>query len=147
MPVMQPGAPPGMTPPRSGPMPPMGAIPRPPKGVVGGPQGPGGSPMVQPGTGEGMKARALQSIKTIMENLLKESRAFEAGSPELKTILRAASDLNALFNTKKGGESATPPPPVPPVQPGAGLGGVSPQALTAALGPGGGGPGGEESAE
>lgn len=121
---------------------------RPPRSVIGGPQGPGASPMVQPGTGDGMKARALESIRKIMENLLMQSRSFEAGSPELKTILRAASDLNALFNTKKP-EANTPPPPVPAVPPGAGLGGLPPQAAAAAMAPGGpaGAPGGGEGAE
>lgn len=73
-----------------------------PKSPVGGPAGPGGSPMLSPGGGEGNKAAAVQSVKTLMPGLLRASMAFEAGSKEQQAILRAVSALNPIFGKAEG---------------------------------------------
>ena len=99
-----------------------------PKSPVGGPGGPGGSPMMSPGGGAGNRAAAVQQVKTVMPALLIASMAFEAGSKEQQAILRAVSSLNPIFGkavgsnmvpaglatmaqaTKQGPLSAAPPP-------------------------------------
>ena len=99
-----------------------------PKSPMGGPGGPGGSPMLSPGGGAGNKAAAIQSIKAVMPTLLRGSMAFEAGSKEQQAVLRAVSSLNPIFgkaegenmvpaglatmamNAKQGPLSAAPPP-------------------------------------
>lgn len=73
-----------------------------PKSPVGGPSGPGGSPMLSPGGGEGNKAAAVQTIKAVMPAILKASMAFESGSKEQQSILRAISALNPIFGKAEG---------------------------------------------
>src|ERR1700722_14409613 len=73
-----------------------------PKSPVGGPEGPGGSPMMSPGAGAGNKAAAVQSVKAVMPMLLKASMAFEAGSKEQQALLRAMSSLNPIFGKAEG---------------------------------------------
>ena len=73
-----------------------------PKSPMGGPQGPGGSPMMSPGGGAGNKAAAVQSVKAVMTILLKASMAFEAGSKEQQALLRAMSSLNPIFGKAEG---------------------------------------------
>lgn len=108
-----------------------------PGAPTGGPGGPGASPMLSPGGGEGNKAAAIQSVKAVMPAILKASMAFEAGSKEQQAILRAVSALNPIFGkaegsnmvpaglaamamqAKQGPMSAAPPPglvsnPTPP---------------------------------
>ena len=108
-----------------------------PKSPIGGPAGPGGSPMLSPGGGAGNKAAAVQTVKALMPGLLKASMAFESGSKEQQALLRAMSSLNPIFgkaegdnmvpaglaamamSSKQGPLSAAPPPglvsnPTPP---------------------------------
>lgn len=73
-----------------------------PKSPAGGPGGPGGSPMMSPGSGDGNKAAAVQSVKAVMPMLLKASMAFEAGSKEQQALLRAMSSLNPIFGKAEG---------------------------------------------
>lgn len=121
-----------------------------PKSPVGGPQGPGGSPMLSPGGGAGNAAAAVQSIKAVLPAILKASMAFPAGSKEQQAILRAVASLNPIFGkaegenmvpaglqamamqAKSGPMSAAPPPgltanPTPPP----GMGGAEPGAQAA----------------
>lgn len=78
-----------------------------PKSPVGGPSGPGGSPMLSPGGGAGNKAAATQQVKAVIPALLMASMAFEAGSKEQQALLRAISSLNPIFG-KAGGENMVP---------------------------------------
>jgi hypothetical protein len=73
-----------------------------PKSPVGGPSGPGGSPMLSPGGGEGNQAAAIQSIKAVMPAILKASMAFPSGSKEQQAILRAIQSLNPVFGKAEG---------------------------------------------
>lgn len=73
-----------------------------PKSPMGGPGGPGASPMLSPGGGEGNKAAAIQSVKAVLPAILKASMAFEAGSKEQQAILRAVSALNPIFGKAEG---------------------------------------------
>ncbi len=93
------------------------------KSPIGGPSGPGGSPMVSPGTGAGMQARAMQDIGTTIEKLMGVGAAFPKGSAEFGTLARVISMLNGLMK-KKPDEAPKQPLPVPPTAPGAGLGGM-----------------------
>ena len=58
--------------------------------------------MLSPGGGEGNKAAAVQTIKAVMPAILKASMAFEAGSKEQQSILRAISALNPIFGKAEG---------------------------------------------
>ena len=73
-----------------------------PKSPVGGPGGPGGSPMMSPGGGAGNKAAATQQVKAVIPALLVASMAFEAGSKEQQALLRAISSLNPMFGKAEG---------------------------------------------
>lgn len=73
-----------------------------PKSPVGGPAGPGGSPMLSPGGGAGNQAAAVQSIKAVLPAILKASMAFPAGSKEQQAILRAVQALNPIFGKAEG---------------------------------------------
>ena len=120
-----------------------------PKSPIGGPGGPGGSPMMSPGGGEGNAAAAVQSIKAVMPAILKASMAFPSGSKEQQAILRAVAALNPIFGkaegsnmvpaglaamamqAKQGPLSAAPPPglvanPTPPPGMGAPPGAAGP---------------------
>ena len=115
------------------------AQPRPimPKTPIAGPSGPGGSPMVSPGTGAGMQARATDQIKKLMGELLKAAQPFQPGSVEFNAVIGAIKNLNGVFNKKSAEAGVTKPPiPIPPTPPGAGLGGLPPQAAATAA-PGG----------
>ncbi len=94
-----------------------------PKSPIGGPSGPGGSPMVSPGTGAGMQARALASIKKIMDSLMALAKDFQPGTPQFNGIVGAIKSLNGA--TKEAPvEPPKTPLPVPPTAPGGGLGGL-----------------------
>jgi len=73
-----------------------------PKSPIGGPGGPGGSPMMSPGAGAGNRAAATQQIKAVMPALLMSAMAFESGSKEQQAILRAISSLNPIFGKAEG---------------------------------------------
>lgn len=73
-----------------------------PKSPMGGPGGPGGSPMLSPGGGAGNKAAATQQVKAVIPALLVASMAFEAGSKEQQALLRAISSLNPIFGKAEG---------------------------------------------
>jgi hypothetical protein len=64
---------------------------------MGGPGGPGGSPMLSPGGGAGNKAAATQQVKAVIPALLMASMAFESGSKEQQSLLRAIQSLNPIF--------------------------------------------------
>lgn len=69
---------------------------------MGGPGGPGGSPMLSPGGGAGNKAAATQQVKAVIPALLVASMAFEAGSKEQQALLRAIQSLNPMFGKAEG---------------------------------------------
>lgn len=73
-----------------------------PKSPVGGPAGPGASPMLSPGAGAGNKAAATQQVKAVIPALLIASMAFESGSKEQQALLRAISSLNPIFGKAEG---------------------------------------------
>jgi hypothetical protein len=118
--------------PPPGPGPASGPPPGLPKSPVGGPGGPGASPMLSPGGGAGNKAAATQQVKAVIPALLVASMAFEAGSKEQQSLLRAISSLNPIFGkaeganmvpaglatmaqaAHKGPPSASPPPGITP---------------------------------
>ncbi len=117
-----------------------GSPPMAPKSPVAGPGGPGGSPMLSPGGGDGNKAAAMQQVKIAIKPLLLASMAFEPGSKEQQALLRAVAALNPIFGkaegtdmvpaglaamaqaNKKGPLSAAPPPGSAPGGPPAGGG-------------------------
>jgi hypothetical protein len=80
------------------------------KSPVGGPSGPGGSPMVSPGTGAGNQAMAKKKIGEMMKTLLELGAVFEAGSAEFNGVARAIAALNSVA---KG--VTTPPAPKAPI--------------------------------
>ncbi len=125
---------PGLGDPTGG-MPPGGASPAPsvPKSPIGGPGGPGSSPMLSPGGGAGNRAAAVQQVKAVLPALLHASMAFDAGSKEQQALIRAVQSLNPIFGKAEGaqmvpaglqamamaqkgggGMSAAPPPGVSP---------------------------------
>jgi hypothetical protein len=119
------------------------------KSPIGGPSGPGGSPMVSPGTGAGMQARAQQDVEKVINQLLQIGASFPKGSPQFNGIVGAIGKLNAVFKGAPAPEPPKQPLPVPPTAPGAGLGGapggMPPPMGGAPMGGGGpslGGPGG-----
>jgi len=73
-----------------------------PKSPIGGPGGPGGSPMLSPGGGAGNKAAAIQQVKAVLPAIIMAMMAFEAGSKEQQALMRAASALNPLFGKAEG---------------------------------------------
>ena len=79
-----------------------GMPPSVPKSPIGGPGGPGPSPMMSPGGGAGNKAAATQQVKAVIPALLVASMAFEAGSKEQQSLLRAISSLNPIFGKAEG---------------------------------------------
>lgn len=99
-----------------------------PKSPIGGPSGPGGSPMVSPGTGAGMQAAALQKTGKVMETLMECAKAFPPGSPEFGAYSKVIGELNRLMSKKPAGAAAgaatAGPLPVPPAPMGAGIGGA-----------------------
>lgn len=78
--------------------PPPGAMPRSP---VGGPGGPGGSPMLSPGSGAGNQAAALAGIEKLTPNLINFMLAFPVGSKEFQQIQRAVESLSSLVGKAK----------------------------------------------
>lgn len=111
-----------------------------PKSPIGGPSGPGASPMVSPGTGAGMQAKAMSDVKKIMDQLLEVGAAFEKGTPQFNSVARAISALNGVFSKAAASEPPKAPLPVPPTPPGGGLGGLGTPPTGIAAGGGGGGP-------
>jgi hypothetical protein len=107
----------------------MGLAPSPaagiglPKSPIGGPSGPGSSPMVSPGTGAGMQAQAKQKVAKVIDQLLEIGATFSKDSGEWNSVSRAISALNGVFTAAKK-EPEPKPLPVPPTPPGAGLGGI-----------------------
>jgi|SRR5215475_12657430 len=121
---------------------PPGGSPVVPKSPIGGPGGPGGSPMLSPGGGAGLKADATAKIKAASEALLVASLSFEHGSKEQNALLEAVRSLKIFGKqtganmvpagiaamaqaSKQGPPSAAPPPgmmsstPPPPIPGGA----------------------------
>lgn len=137
MPTMAPKAPtPGVPPKPPG----AGGIGL-PQSPIGGPAGPGASPMMSPGTGAGMQARAMEGIGKVIETLMAYAGSFPSGTPQFTGIMRAITALNGLHKAGPSTEEAKPPIPVPPTPPGAGLGGVGgPPTGLSVGGPGGAGP-------
>jgi hypothetical protein len=124
-PVGGPAAPPGAGP---------GAAPSPvlPKSPVGGPGGPGASPMMSPGGGAGNQAAAVQRVKGILPMLLETALAWPVGSKEQRSLVDAFRSLSSAFGKgdqsnvpagiaamamnaqKGGGMTAAPPPGIKP---------------------------------
>ena len=99
-----------------------GKPPRP--SALGGPSGPGGNAMLQPGTGAGSQAMALGKIDGVMDTLSSMLDAFPGGSEEVTAILGAMKLLNNL-QRKKSQPKPVPAPPIPATRPGSSLGGLS----------------------
>jgi hypothetical protein len=57
---------------------------------------------MSPGGGAGNKAAAVQQVKAVLPSLLLASMAFEAGSKEQQSILRAVQSLNPIFGKAEG---------------------------------------------
>ena len=97
--------------------------------------------MVSPGTGAGMQARAADGVKKVIETLSGFLKNFEPGKPEFNAIISAIKALNPIFKSATPEQPEFKPPiPVSATPPGAGLGGLPPQAAAAAMPPGGGSP-------
>ena len=79
-----------------------------PKSPLGGPGGPGASPMLSTGGGAGNRAAAMQSVKGLIPGLLKASMSFDSGSKEQQALLRAISALNPIFAGRGDVESMVP---------------------------------------
>lgn len=100
--------------------------------MTGGPGGPGGSPMMSPGSGAGNKAAALAKIKGMTPMLINAMLAFDIGSKEFQQIQRAVESLSSLvgkaqtqnmvpaglqsmaMQARKGPISSAPPPGISP---------------------------------
>jgi hypothetical protein len=67
-----------------------------PKSPIGGPGGPGASPMVSPGGGAGNLANAMTGVKTCHTSLTGYLSAFPAGSKEQQALFRALAALNTI---------------------------------------------------
>lgn len=89
--------------------------------------------MVSPGTGDGQKAMALGQIEGVIETLMKIAEPFEAGSPELTSLLGAIKLLNNMARKKPGETPGGDKPPVPPI-PGMQPGGMRPGPGAAPIG-------------
>src|SRR3984893_1475042 len=103
--------------------PPGGAPPGLMKSPIGGPSGPGASPMVSPGTGAGMQAQGKQRVSKVIDQLLEIGAGFPKDGGEWNAISRAISALNGVFTAAKK-EPEPKPLPVPGAMPGGGLGGL-----------------------
>ncbi|MBO0710755.1 MAG: hypothetical protein J2P47_05685, partial [Acetobacteraceae bacterium] len=116
-----------------------GGPPMMPGSPIGGPGGPGPSPMVSPGQGLGQKAAATQAIKTCMRNIQIAGLSFDPGSKEFNAVMGALRSLNGVFgkptdvDTEPSARMRMAQPPPGP------LAGAPPAGI--AGGPGGGGPG------
>ena len=55
-----------------------------------------------PGGGAGNKAAATQQVKAVIPALLMASMAFESGSKEQQSLLRAIQSLNPIFGKAEG---------------------------------------------
>lgn len=134
---------------------PMGGVL--PKSPMGGPGGPGASPMASPGGGAGNQAAALSNIKACMRTMQMSMLAYEPGSKEFQGLMRALSALNPLFGESKGGDltpaalrhmassqnlggplAGAPPPGIQPapLPPAGGMGGMGGAGLMDAIGGG-----------
>lgn len=109
--------------------PPPGAMPRSP---TGGPEGPGASPMLSPGSGAGNQAAALAKIKGLVPMLINSMLAFSVGSKEFQQVQRAVESLSSLvgkaqvtnmvpaglssmaMQARKGPMQSAPPPGIAP---------------------------------
>jgi hypothetical protein len=99
-----------------------------PKSPVGGPSGPGASPMVSPGGGEGMQALGRDQFRKIISDILLSMKHYvgQPESPEFKAAARALTALTSVFGkAQPGGDGGggVPKPPMPvgnaaPVGPG-----------------------------
>ena len=128
--------------------------PRLPGSPIGGPGGPGASPMVSPGNGAGLKAAATEQIKSCMRNIQVAGLSFDPGSKEFNAVMGALRTLNAIFGKPSDvdldrsarARMAQPPPgPLAGMSPAgmAGGGGGAPPAPPPGMGPsevGGGNP-------
>jgi hypothetical protein len=84
------------------------------KSPIGGPSGPGGSPMVSPGTGAGMQAAAKKKISSIIDELLAAGASFNKPSEEWSAVAAAISQLNKVMKHSAPTEEKKQPLPVPP---------------------------------
>src|SRR5262249_36172620 len=138
-----------MTPPN------FGGPPRLPGSPIGGPGGPGASPVVSPGPGGGAQAAPIAKIKAAPEQIPSVLHAFEIDNKESHALKDALRTLNPRFGKPQDqdlgpaarAQMAQPPPSplagmAPPGM--AGGGGGPPPAPPPGMGPGemgGGAPG------
>src|SRR5215813_8849710 len=95
------------------------------KSPVAGPSGPGGGPMLSPGTGAGMEAQAAKRVSKIIDMLLEIGATVPKDSGKWNAISRAISALNGVFTADKK-DSEPKPLPMPPTPPPAPMGGAGP---------------------
>ena len=67
-----------------------------PKSPIGGPGGPGASPMVSPGNNAGAKAAAIAKIRAVHETLKGLLTDFPTNSKEERILLDAIRKLSSL---------------------------------------------------
>lgn len=100
-----------------------------PKSPVGGPPGPGASPMVSPGGGDGMRALADDGFRNVIKQMMGLLKHYEGQpqSQQFKAAVRALNALTAAFGKAQPDEGpptgGVPKPPMPignaaPVGPG-----------------------------
>ena len=73
-----------------------------PKSPIGGPGGPGASPMMSPGGGAGARANSMNQIRAANDTLLLAVASFDQGSKEQQAILRAITALNTISSRATG---------------------------------------------
>jgi hypothetical protein len=67
-----------------------------PKSPIGGPGGPGSTPMTSPGAGAGMQAAAMMGVRAAHHALMGYLTSFPDGSPEQQALFRAVTALNRI---------------------------------------------------
>ena len=68
-----------------------------PGSPIGGPGGPGPTPMMSPGQGAGVKAAAIAQIKAAMRNIQLAALSFDPGTREYNGSMAALTKLNPIF--------------------------------------------------
>jgi hypothetical protein len=117
-----------------------------PKSPVGGSPGPGASPMVSPGGGDGMRAVADDGFRNVIKQIMTLLKHYEGQpqSQQFKAGARALTTLTAAFGKaqpEEGGPTGMPKPPAPignaaPVGPGGPPPGLPMRGAGAGMGPG-----------
>ena len=110
---------------------------------MGGPAGPGASPMTSPGPGAGNEAATDALVSGVMQTLYKALQAYPLGSKKQQAVLNAVRALTANFSKQEtaGMVPASIQQMAMNARPGAGPLGNAPPAPIAPAPPPGAGPG------